>query len=496
MLPPRLVRRLVLAPMVIVLALGIIVLSPLLGLLALLFGLAGLLRAGRMRNLRLLSFAVVWFTAELVALVMLFGLWIVSGFGGRLHTELYQERHYAVVRWFLDSLYRGAERTYGLRVQVDEPELTAEERAARLDRPIVVLSRHAGPGDSFLLVHQLLSVYGRRPRVVMKAALQFDPSLDVVGNRLPNVFIRPQQTGEKIFTEQIERLARGLDRTGALVIFPEGANWTPHRWRRGIRRLEHAGRGDLAARARDMPNLLPPRPGGTLAALAACPDADVIFVAHAGLDTIASVSDVWRRFPVDQVIQAKWWRVPSDQVPRDADHETQVQWLYGWWERIDRWVTEHRPGGVPVPPGPVVRSSGPAGPHMPGLPRDETGASMTDEIPIAYLAAVRGTPVLTSTGTQIGTLEHVLQVPEVDVFDGIVIATEAGLRFIDADDVQRITDSHIWCSLDDAQAAQLPPPGGAPVYRVDALQDSGHSLHDVLGRMFRRPHWTREDDQA
>ena len=83
----------------------------------------------------------------------------------------------------------------------------------------------------------------------------------MVGNRLPNVFIHPRQTGEKIFTEQIERLADGLDQVGALVIFPEGANWTPYRWRRSIRRLEHAGRRDLAARARDMPNLLPPRPG-------------------------------------------------------------------------------------------------------------------------------------------------------------------------------------------------------------------------------------------
>ena len=45
MLPPRLVRRLVLTPMVIVVALGIIVLSPLLGVLALLFGLAALARA-------------------------------------------------------------------------------------------------------------------------------------------------------------------------------------------------------------------------------------------------------------------------------------------------------------------------------------------------------------------------------------------------------------------------------------------------------------------
>ena len=348
MLPPRLVRRLVVAPIVIVVALGIVVLSPLLAVLALLFGLAGLLRAGRMRNLRLVSFLVVGLTAELVTLFVLLGLWVVSGFGGRLQTEPYQKRHYAVVRRFLDALYRGAERTYGLRVEVEEPDLTGEELAARASRPVIVLSRHAGPGDSFLLIHQLLSVYGRRPRVVMKATMQFDPSLDILGNRLPNVFIQRQQTGESIFTDQIERLARSLDANGALVIFPEGANWTPNRWRRGIRRLERAGRRDLAERARDMPNLLPPRPGGALAAIAACPEADVIFVAHAGLDTITSVGDVWRRFPVDQVVRARWWRVLSEQVPRDADHEAQVQWLYQWWERIDAWITENRPSGVPV----------------------------------------------------------------------------------------------------------------------------------------------------
>jgi hypothetical protein len=119
---------------------------------------------------------------------------------------------------------------------------------------------------------------------------------------------------------------------------------------------------------------------------------------------------------------------------------------------------------------------------------------MTDDAAISYQAATRGTPVLSSTGSQIGTLEHVLEVPEVDVFDGIVIATKDGLRFIDADYVQEITRSHIRCSLDDAQAGRLPPPDGAPVYRVDALADSGHSLHDVLGRLFRRPHWIREHD--
>ena len=119
---------------------------------------------------------------------------------------------------------------------------------------------------------------------------------------------------------------------------------------------------------------------------------------------------------------------------------------------------------------------------------------VTDDEAISYQAATRGTPVLSSSGTQIGTLEHVLQVPEVDVFDGIVIATRDGLRFIDADDVRQITRSHIQSGLDDAQASQLQPPDGAPVYRVDALADTGQSLHDILGRLFRRPRWTREHD--
>lgn len=117
---------------------------------------------------------------------------------------------------------------------------------------------------------------------------------------------------------------------------------------------------------------------------------------------------------------------------------------------------------------------------------------MDDDTAISYAAAVPGTSVLTSTGTEIGTLEHVLEVPELDIFDGIVVSTKSGLRFVDADQIERITARYIRCSLDDDAASRLTAPDGAPVYRVDALADSGKSLHDVLGRMFRRPHWTQE----
>ena len=302
-----------------------------------------------MRSLRLLWFAVVWLAAETAALFVSLGLWIASGFGGRLRTEPFQNRNYAIMRWFLAQVYRSAIYTFGLRIEIEGPPLTAEERLARLARPVIVLSRHAGPGDSILLVHHLLSMYGRRPRVVMKAALQLDPILDVVANRVPNVFIGRRDGGRHLYTEEIERLARGLDSGGALVIFPEGGNWTPGRWRRGIQRLERRGRRDLAAAAREMPNLLPPQPGGVLAAIGACPEADVIFVAHAGLDGLVTLGDVWRDMPIDQTVRAQWWRVPFDQVPRSADDEAQVKWLYDWWQRIDAWITEHQQADAPGP---------------------------------------------------------------------------------------------------------------------------------------------------
>jgi hypothetical protein len=119
---------------------------------------------------------------------------------------------------------------------------------------------------------------------------------------------------------------------------------------------------------------------------------------------------------------------------------------------------------------------------------------MADDTPVSYQAAVHGSAVLSASGAQIGTLEHVLEIPELDIFDGIVIATHHGLRFISADLVEVITRNSIRCKLNDRQAAQLPAPDGPPVYKVDALADSGHSMHDVLGRFFGRPHWKRQHD--
>lgn len=115
---------------------------------------------------------------------------------------------------------------------------------------------------------------------------------------------------------------------------------------------------------------------------------------------------------------------------------------------------------------------------------------MVDEgQPISYMALRTGTPVLTAAGTEIGTVEHVLQIPSLDLFDGIAVKTRHGLRFVDRDQIASITTTAVRCTLGDEEAAALPPPHGTPSLRPDPGHDEGHSLTAWYGRLFGREHW-------
>ena len=101
----------------------------------------------------------------------------------------------------------------------------------------------------------------------------------------------------------------------------------------------------MARRAERMENVLAPRPGGLLAALDAAPEADVVLVAHTGLDHLVTVRDIWRELPMDKQIIMRWWRVPREEIPEGRD--ARIDWLFSWWEQIDDWVDEHRPVDLP-----------------------------------------------------------------------------------------------------------------------------------------------------
>jgi hypothetical protein len=108
---------------------------------------------------------------------------------------------------------------------------------------------------------------------------------------------------------------------------------------------------------------------------------------------------------------------------------------------------------------------------------------------ISYLALAVGTPVVSSSGTEFGKVHHVLQVPDLDLFDGITVKTRQGLRFVDRDQITEITSTAVYSGLTDSEAAALPAPDAPPSFEADVAQDEGPSLTARLGRVFGRPHW-------
>ncbi len=112
--------------------------------------------------------------------------------------------------------------------------------------------------------------------------------------------------------------------------------------------------------------------------------------------------------------------------------------------------------------------------------------------PISYLVLKDGTDVRTADGTRIGTVEHVLQDDALDFFDGLVVRTSAGRRFVDAGQVARMTEDVVETTLTDDDASHLPEPDGAAVYDADPHEFDGRALSQWFGRMFFREHWLRE----
>ena len=112
--------------------------------------------------------------------------------------------------------------------------------------------------------------------------------------------------------------------------------------------------------------------------------------------------------------------------------------------------------------------------------------------PISYLVLRQGTPVLAAGRRQVGTVEKALYVEQEDVFDGIVIRTDQGARFLDADQVEGIYERGVVTNLTAEQAGALPAPeGAAAVYRVDPAEATGRSLRDRVRRLFGRGGWQR-----
>ena len=337
-LPPVFVRRVVIAPLVVFAAFVWAPLAVWVGVAV--AGVVAWALPGRVRSLRVIFMAGLYLLWNAAALVWMLVLWVASGFGWKVRSPFFERQHYLLAGLILRSLFRAARVI--LRLEVEFRDVNLDTLAP--GRPIIVVSRHAGPGDSFIIVEALINRFSREPAIVLKDTLQWDPAVDVLLNRLPTKFVTPvshRRAGALAGSAAIGKLANGLDSNDALLIFPEGANATPRRRERRIAQLRASGHHELADRAEEMAHVMPPHAGGVLAAMEANPEADVIVVAHTGLERMLTVRDVWRELPVDKRITLKGWVATPSDIP--ADRQAREAWLYDWWERVDNWIDDNQP---------------------------------------------------------------------------------------------------------------------------------------------------------
>jgi hypothetical protein len=83
-----------------------------------------------------------------------------------------------------------------------------------------------------------------------------------------------------------------------------------------------------------------------------------------------------------------------------------------------------------------------------------------DGLAISYKVLRRGTPVRSADGVQVGTVRQSLENARENIFDGIVLDTREGKRFVDAPEVARIAERAVTLTISADEARDLPAFGG------------------------------------
>jgi 1-acyl-sn-glycerol-3-phosphate acyltransferase len=356
--PPLLLRRAVIDVVWLPIAAALAVLATVLALVTAPFG-------HRRRVPRLALMAALYLLVDAALVVSCAALWLRHPVAARRGPG-WARAHEGLLRRALALLVAASRPLLGFRVQLEEtPAL-----AGMAGRPLLVLARHGGPGDSFAIAQLLLSRYQRRPVIVLKEVLRWDPGLDILLSRMPSCFLPVRAPGRNL-PARVAEAAASLADTDAILIFPEGGNWTPGRHLLALDRLRARGRPAAAARAAANRHVLPPQPAGVLACLAARPDLEVVIAAHTGLDDLISPALVWRALPVTgRPMIMRWWHFAASSRPAAADRLQ--SWLDLQWAIVDSWIDARKArqgehgavdGPPPAPPpAPQAAADAAAGP--------------------------------------------------------------------------------------------------------------------------------------
>lgn len=281
----------------------------------------GIVRRRHFVMLRLLTFFWAFLAIEMIGLALAGAIYAITPGRERKRQDLF----FALECWWGSALFRCISTCLSLTTSV-----TGQEHI--LPGPVLVFIRHASIIDTAIPVCFISKAKGLRLRYVFKRELLVDPCIDVAGHASPNYFI---DRGGSVTEELagIRALTTDLGDEGVLL-YPEGTRFSERKKRIAVKQLART-HPELVPLAESFEHCLPPKAGGALTLLEGAPHADVLIVAHRGLEGLAEVNDLLSGSVVGAHIEVQIWRVPAQQIPAGS---LRRRWLFDWWKRVDEFV--------------------------------------------------------------------------------------------------------------------------------------------------------------
>jgi|TARA_R110001599_G_scaffold342584_1_gene564513 1-acyl-sn-glycerol-3-phosphate acyltransferase len=322
-----LARRLLSISLIFLFAVILLALAP---LWLPLFWALGLVLNAAHSSLRCLSFICLFLLCEIAGIMASGWLWL-QHIVLTTSQQNYLSANSALQFWWADTLRRSAEKLFRLHFVIEGEDALAGPAA-------IVLPRHTSIGDTILPVSFYAKAKQLRVSYVLKRELLLDPCLDIVGNRLANVFLN--RVAEDMGPElaELETLAASATDQDSLVIYMEGTRFSDAKRQRVLKLLADKGDDEALQRAESWPNLLPIRPAGALALMKGAPDKDLLFLAHSGFEGSANFANLFNGSWMNTTVHLRFWRIKAADIPA-TEHGRRIM-LFSQWDLMQQAVAE------------------------------------------------------------------------------------------------------------------------------------------------------------
>lgn len=271
---------------------------------------------------RALLFLVCYLLCEAAGVLVCAWIWL--RYRGD-HTR-FQAANFRLQCWWAGTLMKAAKRIFRLKFHTHNEQALAGPSA-------IILPRHASIADTVLPMTYYAIPQHKRLRYVLKMELQWDPCLDIVGERLPNCFVDRANQNTDAEVQAVVKLLQDAPADEGLLIYPEGTRFSAAKHQQ----LKDKSAGtQLEQQLERWTDLLPPRLGGCLGLLGANKHHDLLFFAHSGFEGSANFVELMNGSWCDSDVHLEFWRIPYGDIPADPDE--QREFLFTQWDQMQQTV--------------------------------------------------------------------------------------------------------------------------------------------------------------